>query len=424
MKRLAVGIVALVLLVVPAALAAPTADEVAADASTKGFFIEEGLPATPESISASVSRARNAGIRFYAVLLVADPPGGATTFADAVYDRVGGSGTVLVLSAGDEGVASSEFDQPAIEAALDHAFANSSDDEGYVASLVDHLIDPSAAPSGGGGGAGRVLLVVFLGVAGLVAWGIVRSSKKSRQRTNSLVEEARAELQVQIAAVANKLLEIADIVSASDTKKDDEHLRLASTTFTEIEESHRTIHDLRELEHLSDRLDEARWQLEAAEAIAYDRPVPPRPAPTERPVCFFDPAHTDATETAEIQTASGTRTVRVCKADADLLKRGQAPEPRMVTVEGEQVPAPTAPKSHGGSGFDGLDLFTILMSGGRGRSSYDWGSTPRRARQNTWSSGSSRTAGSGSRSSTTRSSTRSSSGSSARAGRTRKRDGR
>jgi type IV secretory pathway VirB10-like protein len=271
-----------------------------------------------------------------------------------------------------------------------------------------------------------VLLFVVLGVVALIVWGIVRSSKKGRERTNSLVEEARAELQVQIAAVANKLLEIADIVSASDTKKDDEHLRLASTTFTEIEESHRTIHDLRELEHLSDRLDEARWQLEAAEAIAYDRPVPPKPAPAERPVCFFDPAHTDATETAEIQTALGSRTVRVCKADADLLKRGQAPEPRMVTVGGEQVPAPAAPKSHGGSGFDGLDLFTILMSGGRGQSSYDWGPTPRRSPQNTWSSGSSRTSGSGSRSSTTRrSSTRSSSGgSSKRAGRTRKRRGR
>jgi hypothetical protein len=420
MKRSAAGVLAVLVFVAAPALAQPTSDEVAARVAETGFFIDEGLPASPSSISASVSRARNAGIKLFVVLLDADPPGGATTFADAVFDRTGGDGTVLVLSASGEGMASSEFDQATLEGALEHAFDTSSDDEGYVSALVDHLIEPPVvAPEGGGGG--RVLLIVLVALVVLIAWGIRRGSKAAKRQAEQLLDEARGELQAQIGSVANKLLEVSDVVSASTTKKDDAYLRQAAATFSEVESAYAEVTDLHDLEELSDRLDVARWELEAAEAIAYDREVPPKPEPQERYVCFFDPTHGDASETAEIRTATGNRTVRVCKADAELLRRGQQPEPRMVTVGGEQVPSPSAPKSHGGSGFDGLDLFTILTGAGAG-ASYDWGPGRRRSSQRTWSSGASRTSGSGSRSSTARrSSTRSPRGSSSRAGRTRRR---
>lgn len=423
MKRFAALIAVGFVLVASPALAQPTADDVASQVSTSGFFIDEGLPATSANISESVNRARNAGIRLFVVLLDANPAGGATTFADAVYDRVGGNGTVVVLSGGGEGISSSEFEQPALEAALDHAFGNSSNDEGYVSALVDYFIDPEEATSSSDGGGGMVIILVLVAIVGLIIWGVRRSSRTATKRRASVLDEGRSELQEQISAVANKLLEISDLVSASETKKDDEYLRRAAATFTEVEESHKVVTDLHDLELLSDRLDEARWELEAAEAIAYDREVPPKPKPTERPVCFFDPTHTDASETAEIQTATGNRTVRVCKADADLLRRGRTPEPAMVTVGGESVPAPSAPKSHGGSGFDGLDLFTILTSGAATGASYNWGAQRTRAARNTWSSGSDRSSGSGSRSSSvSRASSRSSSSTPAsRAGRKRKR---
>jgi hypothetical protein len=419
MKRSAAGLLFVLVFAAAPAFAQPTSDEVAAQVAETGFFIDEGLPASPSSISASVSRARNAGIKLFVVLLDADPPGGATTFADAVFDRTGGNGTVLVLSDSGEGIASSEFDQRTLENALDHALGSSSDDEGYVSALVDHLIDPSVATPERGGG-GRVLLIVLIALVALIVWGIRRAGRTAKRRDEQLLDEARGELQAQIGSVANKLLDISDIVSASDTKKDDTYLRQAAATFTEVESAYAQVADLHDLEELSDRLDVARWELEAAEAIAFGREVPPKPEPQQRYVCFFDPTHGDASETAQIRTATGKRTVRVCKADAALLRRGKQPEPRMVTVDGLQVPSPAAPKSHGGSGFDGLDLFTILTRGAAA-ASYDWG-VRRRGSPSTWSSGASRTSGSGSRSSTARrSSTRSSPGSSSRAGRTRRR---
>ncbi|MEX2322739.1 MAG: DUF6676 family protein [Acidimicrobiia bacterium] len=420
MKRLALGFAALSLLVFAPALAAPTVDEVADAVRNTGFFIDEGLPATAASISGSVSRARNAGFRFSAVLLFDDPAGGAVTFGDALLVRTGGPATVLVLSETQQGLSTDEeFEQDTLAGALAYAEDRSSDDEGYVSAVVDYLIDPSIGSSGGGG---FILLLVLAAVVLLVIWGIRRASRANTRKRDQLLEEARGELRAQISAVADTMLEIADIVSATATSKDDTYLRQASATFTEVEEAYREVTDLRDLEVLSDRLDGARWELDAAKAIAFDKPVPPKPKPTERPVCFFDPTHHDASETAEIQTATGKRTVRVCKADADLLKRGQTPEPRMVNVGGRPVPAPSAPKSHGGSGFDGLDLFTILTSGAATGASYNWGRQRVRAQRNTWSSAGSRRAGDGPRSATTTDrAPRPSTGSTSRAGRTKKR---
>ena len=113
--------------------------------------------------------------------------------------------------------------------------------------------------------------------------------------------------------------------------------------------------------------------LEITAGPAENRPVPEMPEKQERPVCFFDPTHRDATEMADIQTSSGNRTVRVCRADAERLGRGVQPEPRMMNVEGRRVPAPMAPRSHGGGGMDWLEVFSMTAGGAGRAASYDWG---------------------------------------------------
>ncbi|HEX9645160.1 MAG TPA: hypothetical protein VGC11_14310, partial [Acidimicrobiia bacterium] len=140
MKRCAALLATLLLLVSAPALAAPTVDEVADAVLDTGFFIDEGLPATAASISASVSQARNAGFRFSVVLLFDDPGGGAVTFGDAVLARTGGPATVLVISETQQGLATDEeFEQDTLEAALAYADGRSSDDEGFVSAVVDYL---------------------------------------------------------------------------------------------------------------------------------------------------------------------------------------------------------------------------------------------------------------------------------------------
>jgi hypothetical protein len=376
---------------------AQTPDEVADEVRTSGYYIEPGLDADAGRISNAVRTAANEGLRFFVVLLDEDPPGGAVTFAAAVLDHFE-EGTVLVLSASDEGIDSFDFAADATSAALDAGFAASQTaplgqgDEAFVEAVVEVLtgVPVTAAPSetattgevgatgseaaAGGSKTGLIILVVVVAaLILLVVWAVRRQRKSADKSQARAVEEARTEIKKQLDAMANVILEISDLVSASASKEDNRYLEEAGKTYTEAEESFGEATDLRRLEDLSDQLDEARWQLDAAAAIANGKPVPPKPKREERHACFFDPTHPGPFEDAQIETAAGTKTVRVCAADAEKLRRGQQPKPRMIEVGGRQVPAPAAPRSHGGGGFDWLDVFSVVVGGMGQARSYDWG---------------------------------------------------
>ena len=73
--------------------------DVAPVVTDDGFFIEAGSDATPAVVSRAVSDGRSAGGLLYVVVLVDEPSGGATTYADAVLDDVPRQeGTVLVVA--------------------------------------------------------------------------------------------------------------------------------------------------------------------------------------------------------------------------------------------------------------------------------------------------------------------------------------
>jgi hypothetical protein len=432
-----VALSALFLLVASPARAGVDVDTVADEVSRDGLYVESGLSADTNALNASIVRAGNAGVRLMVVLLDADPAGGAVTFADAVLDRVP-EGTVLVLSATGEGIASTEFDEDLLDGALDAGFLAASrapsgqGDEAYVAAVVDVLTGTSAPPTEGsgstsGGGSGFIWLLVIVGGMVLIVWWAVRRGKRSAlESSQKAIGEAKAEIRAQLDAMANTILEITDVVNATPDSQDDTYLRQASATYTEADDAYAAASDLRALEALSDRLDEARWQLDAAAAIAHGRPVPPQPPKEQRYVCFFDPTHPNATETAQITTAAGTQTVRVCAADAEKLRRGTQPQPRMIDVSGRRVPAPMAPRSYGGGGFDWLDVFTILAGGSGGGQSYDWGgSRPTTRSRSTWSVGRSSSTtrrSTSSRSSSSSSRSSSSGGSRSRSGASRSRN--
>lgn len=393
-------LIALVVCVALPALA-QTPDQVVAEGGDRGYWIDPALPAEDAAVSAAVAAAGNAGVRLFVVLLDEDPAGGPTTFADAVLDRIG-DGSVLVLSATGEGMVSYDFSQDQIERALDAGYAAGGGDVGYVNAVVGSLtgaapVDPGEATGDGGGSkTGLIVLLVLVGLLVLgVVWAVRRQGKAATASRQRSIEEARREIKAQLDAMANTILEISDKVSLSENREDNRYLEQASGTFTEAAESYEAATDLARLEAISDRLDEARWQLDAAAALADGKPVPEKPAPEERAACFFDPTHSGPFEDAEVRTAAGTRVVRVCAADAEKLRRGQQPDTRMIEVGGRSVPAATAPKSYGGGGLDWLDVFAVIVGGMASGRSFDWG---RSRTTGTWGGGRSY----GSRSSGTR----------------------
>lgn len=448
-RRLVLLLLAVGLLTASPALA-QSADDVAAQIADTGVYVDRSLPADPDDVGDVVAEARNRGVRLNVVLLEDDPLGGATTFADALLDRLG-EGTIVVLSANQEGAASTEFSQSELERALDAGFEADAGDVGYVEAFVAALVGepvsvtttvPASTPgsgggsdSGGGGGGFWVFLLVVGGLVALV-WFLIRRSKRNEATSQArLVDEARTEIKKQLDALANTILAINDQVALSDTREDNAYFEAAGVTYNEALESFEDATDLKALEALSDRLDEARWQLDAALALAEGRPVPDKPKPEDRPVCFFDPTHPTATEEAVLDTPAGKRTVRVCRQDADKLRRGEQPAPRMIEVGGRRIPAPMAPKSYGGGGLDLGSLFSILVGGMSAGRSVDWGkmrppSTRSSSSRRTWGSGSGigrlgRPSGSsGSSSSRSSSSSSRSSSSSSRSSSSRSRAGR
>ena len=145
-----------------------------------------------------------------------------------------------------------------------------------------------------------------------------------------------------------------------------------------------------------------------------DSPKPPQPKPEEPRRCFFDPTHRGPFEEAEIRTAAGTKNVVVCRLDAERLRRGEQPDPRMIEYQGRRIPAAQAPRSHGGLGLSGVDIVSLVLQGMAAASRIGWGgSSSRRSSRSggfggILSGGSSRRSSGGSRSSSrTRSSSRS-----------------
>lgn len=350
------------------AAAAVDPDQAAREAELRGYYLEPGVGVDIGAMEGLVADV--AGRDLYFVALVETPPGGGDLFADEVLARLG-SGTVVVVSADEVAAVSSRYGDGdlnrAIDASLD-AFDRTYPD-GFAAFAA--ALTASAEPAAGGAGRWLVLLVV-VGVVGLVAFTLVRSSRRDRVASAARVEEAKAEIRSQLATVANQILEHSDRVALSQQDRVEELFRQANETYAEVEERLEGAVTVRQLEELSDRLDRARWQLESVDALLEGREPPPEPA--GRPAaCFFDPTHGAGVEQADIRTAAGTRTVGVCRRCAAQLRRGERPEPRSISVGGRSVPAPQAPRSHGGGGFDWLGAFSLILHGLPSGRSYDWG---------------------------------------------------
>jgi hypothetical protein len=370
-KRLVALAVLFLTLAAPAA--AQTTDEIAREAVESGSYVQPGADADAGRLDDVVADASGAGTRFIAVILAEDPPGGAVTVADRILD-IAGTGTALVLSPGFVGYRSTVFSDEALDEA-DEESQDAGDDVAIVAAFADSLEDADDGSGSSGGGFGGTLLLVGLFVVGIpLLLAFVSRSRRPRvptaEEAAASVAEARRELERQVAAMADAILELSDRVQVSENDAAAARFAEANSTYLAVSQDLPQLDTVPELEAAADRLDRARWQIEATRAALEGRPPPPEPVDGPSS-CFFDPNHGAGVERAEVKTGGQTRSVLVCRVCADLLAKGQAPAPRTIVVGGQQVPAASAPRSYGGGGMGLFDVFSIFTGGGM--ASGHWG---------------------------------------------------
>jgi hypothetical protein len=374
-KRLLLIVAASSWLALPAV--AQTVSEIATEVDFRGYYLDGEAEISIADLEGLVDRFPRVGF----VALGPTPSGGADLLADRVLETSPTRDTVIVLTRDEAGAASAVYEDPALDAAFDAAFATTGDS--YLRDfeqVAGALTGPGGAvdpPPSRPGGLSFWWWLVIAGV-GVLIYRMWRNSRADEDAVGRRLAEARGEIESQMAVVANQIIELSDRVELASDREATAHYRRASDVFRSAEDRLAEASTAAALESLADDLNDARWELAAAEALVEGRPVPDRPAEEPPEPCFFDPTHGAGVEEAELSTAAGTRTVKVCRRDADRLRSGEHPEPREVTVDGRAMPAPAAPRSHGGRGMDALDVFSILVGGMGNPTGYRWQGTRRR----------------------------------------------
>ena len=364
----------LVLLVVGSPALAQSVSEVSEELELRRYYIGSGADVTIDEMEQLVDRFSGFGF----VALDGTPQGGADLLADELLNAAPSIETVIVLTADEAGAASALYDDASLDRAFDTAFSTTGDtyvrDFEQVASTLSQTARPPEDQTTDESGGGLSFVwIVALAVIGYFVFRLWANSRQDDRATGRRLTEARAELETQVAVVANQILELSDHPQLSSHSEATAHFRTASEIFRSAETRLATAASTTAYADLSDDLDDARWELAAAEALLEGRPVPERPEEEHPEPCFFDPTHGAGVEAATLRTPAGERTVKVCRADAERLRNGEHPEPRSVTVDGKAVPAPKAPRSHGGQGMDALDIFSIILGGMGDGASYRWG---------------------------------------------------
>lgn len=396
MKRARAGSVLalLALCLLPAVAMAASVDEIEAALNQNTVYVEEGAGVNRRAAADAVDDVlaqRGVALRFAALATV--PPEGEEAVAQRLATRVP-DGTVLVLSPEGFGYWSTTYAAQAREQAADQAFdafrdgnipagirrfgaglaaaeLDASFDEGFEEGFDEGAGGPTISERGGGIGFGGLAVVGML-VIGAVA--LVRGARTTHQTTQQRLAEARTEVRRQVDALAERILALSDRVTLGAPAAQEAYA-LATADFQEASQGLAAATSEAHLVALNDELDNARWQLEVATALLEGKRPPE--GPDEHAACFFDPDHGAGVKQATLTTSAGQREVGVCDYCAAKLQRGEAPEAREVSVNGQSVPIGMAPREYGGRGMSGLDTFSILFGRG-GAVPYRWGRRYRR----------------------------------------------
>lgn len=269
-------------------LMAATPGEIARQLESDGYYIEPGAPVSEDVVSDAVFEGRSQGGRLYLVVLSEEPPGGATTFSDAVLDELVEGYVVTVAPetvgfAGDGSFWSSDQMNSAIDASLD----GDSDDqvvELFISGLTGTSDTPSPddeQPASDGSGTSFWVWVVLAGAGLLVYLAIRGSSRRQSERASSELEKVRAKAREKLADIANDIIEMESEVQLSEIPEVQAHYQSASSIYTATLALVESSDSAKEMLEVVRQLDLAIWELDAAEALLDGKPIPEKPKPPE-----------------------------------------------------------------------------------------------------------------------------------------------
>jgi hypothetical protein len=291
-----------------------------------------------------------------------------TEIAEGMSER----GTYVVVAGTELRAGSTEFEEGVVPG-IANDVVRSNRGQGAAAVLNDFVVRVGEGESGGGGssggGAGGFGLapLVLLGIGG----GVFALSRSRKRKLNAAeeqrqLEEVKAVALEDLVALGDDLraLDLQVEMPSSDPRAKQEYVKALGYYETATQNLDRAKRPA-DLQQVTEALTEGRYAIDAAEARLQGREPAPR-----RALCFFDPRHGPSVEDVMWTPDHGApRQVPACAADARLVKQGQAPNSREITVQGQRMPYWDAPYYYspwaGGyfGGFGGGGLLQGLLIG-------------------------------------------------------------
>ncbi len=347
-------IVVLVLIVASDAVSAQTSgapdfEELTEILSEQGFFVDDGLDVATNGLAELVADYP----RTRYVVVGQNPQGGASNLAAELLAALD-AGTVVVITPTEMGAASRDHSSSAVGEALTAALEDDRADE--VADFVE--FSGRAGPDARPGPPWGLVLAVLVAVILLALAGRTLLSRRPDGGDARRLEERRAEVRQRLTFLGDDMSVVATRIGAEGDAG--EHYRTAADLFAGAEAELATASSKSDCDALVGRLDTIRSELDSAVQLVSDGSAS---APAGS-ACFFDPTHGSGAVPASVVGSDGVVTTAwVCGRDAETLRNGERPRPRMITVAGRKLAAPIAPRTHGGGGLSGLDTFTIALEG-------------------------------------------------------------
>lgn len=291
--------------------AAQDIDVIVSELEDDGFYIEPGGDGTSSDFRALVSETSGADDEWYFVSMAGpvDPD-----FADTLRERVRPTGNVIVYFFDNEDFLNVQLASDESESIEERALISfDSDDWITPDEFMDDVVrdfdritvttssgsttsgsTSSGSTSGGTTGSGSTtssdgggsVWPWFVGIGAAVGGGVWWSGRRKKQKAAEdqleAAEKIRAELQTELDELANDVIVLSGPVDLSENETAINHYREATATYTSISDEIPDLDelanaDLRELSELGARVVQARWQMDAAEAIIGGDPVPEKP---------------------------------------------------------------------------------------------------------------------------------------------------